>query len=433
MPRRSGLCACLLALAIVAVAACEDESPTLTGDPFFPGGARPVTREVILPASEFLTPIGAFTGYTRPSQTGFLLVAEDFEGTLDAHGLVGFRGSFPDSITYVQAGSQRTAGYVNGPGRLVMRVDSGATFPRSGAVTLRAWALTQRFDAPSATWTLAVDTGAVETPWTEAGGTRGALLGEATYSAVEPGDSVVLNLDSAEVAMLRDTTLGGLLLTTGTSGARVQISTSGLVLRTTAHPVGASPDTAIAQNLTPAQLTFVFTPEVPTPAGTFQVGGVRSARSLFTLDLDQPVPGCPPTETCGSVPLADVQVNRVSLLFRVLQPPPGFALLDSMAITLRAITEPELGRRAPLGEYAADRNPPGSLVRFFYHQPADSVVEIPITEYAARLAQGDTLPTSFALLSEGDLRGPVNFGLGVYELTPRLRIVYTLPSRPELP
>jgi hypothetical protein len=123
----------------------------------------------------------------------------------------------------------------------------------------------------------------------------------------------------------------------------------------------------------------------------------------------------------------------VSLLFRVLQPPPGFSLLDSMAITLRAISEPELGRRAPLGEYAADRNPPGSLVRTFYHQPADSVVEVPLTEYALRLAQGDTLPTSFALLSEGDLRGPVNFGLGVYETTPRLRIVYTLPSRPELP
>jgi hypothetical protein len=49
--------------------------------------------------------------------------------------------------------------------------------------------------------------------------------------------------------------------------------------------------------------------------------------------------------------------------------------------------------------------------------------------------QSDTLQVNFALLGEvaGGAASLRTFGLGRYEPTPRLRIVYTLPIRPNLP
>ena len=63
IPRRGAL---LALLALLPAAACKDQTPTLTGDPFFPGGSRAVTLESILPASQFLTTIGSFSGFEKP-------------------------------------------------------------------------------------------------------------------------------------------------------------------------------------------------------------------------------------------------------------------------------------------------------------------------------------------------------------------------------
>jgi len=70
-----------------------------------------------------------------------------------------------------------------------------------------------------------------------------------------------------------------------------------------------------------------------------------------------------------------------------------------------------------------------------FHAVADTVVELPITLQTVLQTQSDSLQVAFALVGEvtagsASLR---TFGLGRYEPTPRLRIVYTLPTRPSLP
>ena len=74
-------------LALLTAAACKDQTPTLTGDPFFPGGARPVTLETILPASQFLTTVGSFSGYADRSTFTAQIDANAYNGALSAHGL----------------------------------------------------------------------------------------------------------------------------------------------------------------------------------------------------------------------------------------------------------------------------------------------------------------------------------------------------------
>jgi hypothetical protein len=67
--------------------------------------------------------------------------------------------------------------------------------------------------------------------------------------------------------------------------------------------------------------------------------------------------------------------------------------------------------------------------------PGDTLVEIPLTRQAQQQVSSDSLLTSFALLGQ-QTRGNISlrtFGLGRFEPTPRLRIVYTLAARPRLP
>src|SRR4051812_21405671 len=90
--------ALLALLALLPAAACKDQSPTLTGDPSFPGGSRPATLEAIIPASQFLTAVGMFTGYERASSFSAQVVANQFGGALSAHPLQ--RYIIPRSVDY---------------------------------------------------------------------------------------------------------------------------------------------------------------------------------------------------------------------------------------------------------------------------------------------------------------------------------------------
>ncbi|HYJ79517.1 MAG TPA: hypothetical protein VEW03_07960, partial [Longimicrobiaceae bacterium] len=93
-PKRALFLTPLLAAAIVA---CTDESPTLTGDDLFPGGSRPVTLELVVPAAEFLTTLGVYTGFADRYSFPFLVIANQYGGGLQAHALVTL--NFPDEIT----------------------------------------------------------------------------------------------------------------------------------------------------------------------------------------------------------------------------------------------------------------------------------------------------------------------------------------------
>ncbi len=413
----------LLAALAVTVAACSDETPTLSGPGAFPPGGVAVTREVILPASRFFEVLGGFSGYTRASDAAYAVVANQYGGGLDAHALARFTG-FPRTVTYLRNGATKTdSAFSYAESRLVLDVDSLASTGRP--LTLQVWEAAQRFDARTATWTLAVDSVGAQVPFTEPGGTRGVLLGQATYP-VTGGDSLVVTLSPASVERMADSTSPGVVFTVAETGARIEVSN--LLLRLAVRPDSAIPDTTLNFVAAPgSNLTTVYTPEQPdAPAGTVAVGGIRSARTLLELNLEQTVPGCAAPQVCADVPLSQVQLNQVAILLRPTAVPGGFGALNSVPLALRLVAEPELGRVAPLGQTVLDQD-----VLF---AAADSLVVLPITALTRSQVADDSIPRTVALVSEVDGLGPPpTFGVLFLDPEARLRIVYTLPARRPLP
>lgn len=423
MQRRFLPCA-LLAAALLSVAACADQLPTLSGDEEFPDGTIPVTQEVILPASQFFEFLGSFAGYTAVAAAPYQVVATDYEG-LDARALNAFTG-FPTFLTYEVGGTERRdSSFTYQPSQLVLRVDSAAS--RQAPVTLRVYAAAQPWDRATATWEVAVDTGGAPVPWSEPGGTRGALLGEATWAGPTGVDSVVVQLSGAAVASLADSASNGVIIAAVGAGSRVQLSD--VLLRVAARPDTADVDTTIVVNVnSSATRTTIYTPDQPAPpAGVLAVGGVRGARSLVRIDPRVTVPSCPSGNVCQPVPLSEVRLNQVAVLFDLLDTPSGYDPLGPTPVSLRVVQEPELGRFAPLGPSVADRD---ALFR-----DGDSVVQLEITALAAAMAGTDSVfPTTFALVSESALTGgPPTFGVGFLASDPMIRIVYTIPTRRRLP
>jgi hypothetical protein len=193
-------------------------------------------------------------------------------------------------------------------------------------------------------------------------------------------------------------------------------------------------DTTIARDVNGTSQAFVYTPQPPTPAGSFLAGGITAARTLFTVNLDQPLPGCPPPATCATVRMKDVLLNRVSLLLRPLPPPAGFDALQPVTLTLWTVDEPQLGRRAPLGHLSIDAD---QLANSFVNTaPGDTLVEVPFTLQTQELLKSDSTHVSFALLGQTPPSAGLSFrsfGMVRFDALPRLRIVYTLPTRPQLP
>ena len=412
-----------LLAALSTAAACTDETPTLTGDDQFPPGSISVTREVILPASAFFETLGSFSGYTDAGDAPYLVVANQYAGELNAHALARFRG-FPRTVTYTRSGTTKSdSAFRYLDSRLVLGVDSLAAAGRP--FTVQVWEAAQKWDAESATWTHAVDTAGVRTPWTEAGGTRGAMIAQATYG-VTGGDSLVITLPAASVARLADTLSNGVVFTVAETGARVEFSD--VLLRAAVRPDSAIPDTTIFVTAgTGTDRTTVYTPEQPdATGGTLGVGGIRSARTLLELDLEQTVPGCAAGESCADVPLSQVVLNQVAILLRPVAVPRGFEALNSVPLALRLVDEPELGGAAPVGQTLLDRD--ATFAR------GDTVVVLPVTALANTLAANDSLPRTFALVSElSGIESPPTFGVAFFSPDARLRIVYTLPARRPLP
>ena len=430
--------AVLLSLPAVA---CTDDPPTASGEDLFPGGALPSTFQVVLPAESFVQGLGTFSGYTGPENVSYLVVANRVDGELESHALSRL-GALPATVTYTRNNTQRTDSIASFPsGSLIARVDTAAS-TSTGFLQLEVWEVGQEWDPGSVSWQLAVDTAGVAVPWTVPGGTPGVLLSRVgIQEGVRPaGDSIVIPLDSLDMARISGEDFPGLLVTAVGGTGRVQIGS--LVLRPQARPRGANADTVVtATDVSTSPRTFVFTPDQPRSADTWEAAGIRSARTLLRVDIPATVPVCR-QGVCTDRSLRDVTLNEVSLLLRPVPVPDGFRPLAPVPLGLRRVAEPELGRRAPLGELINEVigiDPATRQVLYggSVFMPGDSVVAIPITSYVARQVAGDTTSTALALLSDpGPLVGnptAISFGAAWFSAAPRLRIVYTVPERPRLP
>jgi len=424
-----------LALAALAGVGCTDRIPTAGGAELFPGGARPRTLEVTLPAESFLQTLGRFSGFSGPREAGFLLVANRFEGALEANTL-GRLTAFPATINYSQGGTSRSDsvfGFVQA--QLFAAVDTAAS-AGTGQVTLQLWEVGQEWDPATATWQLAVDTTGGRVAWRTPGGTRGAALSQLVLpqGVRSAGDTVRFALDSLAFRRIIRTDFPGFLVTA--NGTPVRLQTRSFALRASVRPRSASPDTTITVSVSPAVQTFVFTPEPPRAESAWEAGGIRAARTLFRIDLrNVRVPVCEPGGTaCPTVPLREVTLNQAALLLRPTPPPGGFRPIGPMPILVRRVLEPELGRRAPLSDVVNDVELNTENQAFSYRAgtfvPTDSVYTVPLTAYLSGVAASDTAVANLALLGQPE---GASFGVAWFAPNPRLRIVYTVPARPSLP
>ncbi|MDQ3388813.1 MAG: hypothetical protein M3483_04845, partial [Gemmatimonadota bacterium] len=418
---------------LAASAGCTDDLPTLTGEGLFPGGVRPSTFEAVVPAEEYLRTLGRFSGYTGPRDASFFLLANRFDGVLDAH-ILSELVDFPRSLSFSFAGTQRTDSvFAFLAGSVTATVDSLAS-EASGPFQVQVWEVGQDFDVTTATWELAVDTVGARVPWMTPGGTRGALLGEIQLaSPTSSGDTLRVPLDSLALKRIAADGFRGLLVTASGGGARLEVGN--VSVQAQVRPQGA--DTIINLRAPAGNATFLFTPEPPVPTTAWQAGGIRSARTLLQLDVGLRVPVCR-RGVCTDVPLREVTLNEVSLLLEPVPVPLGFRPLGRVPIVLRRIVEPELGRQAPLGEIvndtsAVDRQSGRLVFAGSLFRPDDSIFAIPITSFVRNLLAGDSTNATLALLGESSFSPVSTFGVAWFSPAPRLRIVYTVPERPNVP
>lgn len=429
-----GLSALLLA---VLAAGCTEEVPTGVGSSLTDGALR--TFEIVLDPAVFLQSDTTFGGLSGSGNVAFRLVAESFEGELDGHTLL--KHTAPTAVTYTDSTDNQTTDSIPQfvGARLLVEVDTSASTAPAGS-TLELYTITEDWDA-SATWALRVDTGSVQVPWTQPGGTVGSLVGSVAYDPDIPDDQLVdtlsIAIDSASAVLLADTLapVHGVLLKGGTAGTRFRLRSARLLFQV--RPL-ARQDTVL--EITAQQTSaYVYNPAVaPSPGDSVvRVGGFPGWRSVYRfralqdLELDLG-PDC--GRTVCTVPITDVTMNYAAL---VLEPSfaGGFRTELPVYLEARGVLEtPGVPLvRSPLSLSRRGQMTDSVAAARFSATPADTdPVEVPITTFIRRLVNPDVAESDresvMALLPyfEGNAFGYAQFTSANSADPPRLRLVVSV-------
>jgi hypothetical protein len=391
--------ASLLACVALGNVACSEITPTSVDDALLPG--EPVTLEVRLDWGTFASNLEVFGGYGTAQELGTGVLAEDFGGSLDARVLARF-GRFPRSVSVPDTTNTTVVDSMLTlvSGRMVAQLDTLAS-TNDGPVTLALGALDQPWHARTANWTQAVDTVNGQVAWVEAGG--GPVV-PVTTTVWDPaaGDTVVFELDSAQLAFWGDTTQTdrGARLDAMTPGVRLKMNQ--VVLRLDMQP-SVNPDTVVVLTAARTDLTFVYAPSPPPPEG-IRIGGVPAWRTV--LDIDMPATLSGPAALCDvagcPLSLTPDRINYAALLLRGRRVDPAFQPSDSISLDVRPVLLRSALPKAPLGPslvgLAGRRVGPG-----VFGDLEGAAIEIPITNYVRALVSDDPdaqLPsTTLVLLS----------------------------------
>lgn len=421
------------AFAVFSLAACTEEDPTTIGGDDLAGNEL-ITFEVVVPASSFLLFDTSFTGYSKASDATFGMVARVEEAgqvVLRANQL--YRFSLPPTVISVRLATNNQVVPDSAPvyfaGRLVLKLDT-VVVPGTRPARYTLFRTTQEWDG-SATWTHAVDSGSVHTPWTTPGGTRGAVIDTATYEA---GDSLVFDVDSATLAIWRDTAnkARGALIAAETPGARIRIASA--TVRLSTRP-SVRPDTTYNFDIVPTHRTFVFEPNAPGTTRQLRVGGIPAWRTVFRLrsDLETLSFPCPTSQGICNVPLDSANITLAQLLLKPIKSPAGFEPEDTTLIDVRGLTlSPAIPlERSPLGNRIVEGADIAVVAPQLFASPtATDVVRINITGFLAHLTSSiepeDRLPPYITLLQVPE---PSTFGFAAFEPGPSLRLVLTTAAR----
>lgn len=413
-------------LALPLLAGCGEESPTEAGGPLLPGEVR--SFEVILDASRYLVSDTAFGGFADAFDVTYFIVANEFDDALNAHMLTQFEMPVAIAVRDAAGAVRQDSAPSYFSGEILFRVDSIRSSSK-GPLEFELLRLAEPWDAPTATWSLRIDTPGVTLPWSVPGGTTSARIDTSTWSS--SSDTLRFAVDSATLAAWTDTLdlSRGSLLRLVDPGERVRITE--VFMRANAHST-IDPDTVVTVTIRPPATTFVFDPPIAETSAAPKLGGITAWRTFLTLKsrLDTLAVPCPNQPGC-TIQLRDVTINHAALLLEPEMPPAGFAPEDSIQpiarILLQSDDVPLI--RSLLGGVAGGVGTPIAPARFVGTEP----IELPLTDYFTQIAadtvSAASVPPAIALLP-GVQSG--TFGFATFRPGPRLRLVLSVASELQL-
>lgn len=417
-------------LAAPILGSCTDADVTGVGRELVAGGVVR-TVEIVLPAEAFLLSDTTLGGFSQPS-AAVTLVALDAAAGLEARGAFRF-GAAPseidvatDSTTIVEDTLPTLVG-----ARLEVVIDTLSRAPGDSA-TLAAAALQEPWDPATATWENRVDSAFVTTPWSAPGGGAATPVASATWTAGT--DSVSLAVDSATAVAWTDTTdLGrGVLLSTTTDGARLEMTNAVLWLR---FRPSVLPDTIVEVPIPPVGGRTTLLDAPPPPGDLLLIGGAPAHRAFFRMapGLDTlPIP-CPEAGTECDLTLADGDLTFAGLELTATPVSALPAIAHTTVLAARAVVpDPRFPlARAPLGpsngsaEVAADAT--GGV--------ADPAITVALTDFLNAYIDGDEDTGdrfAVAALAEGFRFGTIAVRRAGHPDGPRLRLIVTVASPQEI-
>lgn len=387
---------------VVAVVACQEESPTALDDGSLPD--QPLTVEVELPWSQFASNLQVLGGFSTAASMPTPVVAHGYDGTLEARTLMRF-DSFPPAIRVLESGTGAVATdnemtFITG--YLTLGFDTLASVA-PGPATLELGTLQQEWNARTASWTLAIDTLGDQRAWTDAGAGPVAHTANATWNPAL-ADSVTFVLDSA---FLDDwltpeyLTRGGRLLST-TDGALLVLTRA----RFRVNMRSSIADTIVEDTIDLSDRTVIYDPPPAAPTG-MRVGGAPAWRTLLTVSapaLTGPPElcarlGCPYTPEAGEISYAALKLTTQAS-------DPGFRPSDTLNVDVRPVLSPATLPKSPLG--ASQTGGLGKAIEpEAFGVAAGASVDVPITTFMRNLlagpdADGNEPPSVLALIAASE-------------------------------
>lgn len=438
--------AAIMLVAGAAVSSCQDEIPTASDPGLVP--ISPLTIEVLVPADEFISDVQVVNGFGLVSGLPIsqLAVANDYTAdAFRARTLIRFPG-YP-TVSTVQDSTGATvvdSSLVYLDGEIRLNIDTLRTF-FDDSLRVSIGAITQAWDARTATWNFATDSLASQIPWGEPGAGPVRAISESTWRPALNADTLRIPVDSLTIAEWSDTS-------NSARGVRIDAVSSGTILRflefelrVNARP-SSNPDTIVPLSVTLPQSvtaqvnnrTFIYDPE---PTGgdptVLRVGGAPAFRTYMTVSVPTELTG--PPELCAQVtcPLAlePELINSAQLLLRTRASPPAFQPADTLfRLRPQEVREPDRIPRTPLGRLLASGDV--EIPRSFFSTQPGAQVEVPLTSFVQNLLAGpqagEPVPSeAFVLLTpfEPSSLGFASFdGLGTAN-APVLRMVLTVGER----
>ena len=363
-------------------AGCTEETPTSGDEDLIP--VDPATVEVTLPFSDFADGFEQVGGFGRAYGLGVAIVAHQFEGELESHGLFRFQ-EYPDQVQVPdpEDPEETITDDEATPVEASVRLTFDPDFVRGEPPYEVVLSKTQEvWDPLTANWDMAVDTLGGREEWSSPGGGDFVEVGRGEWDP-EDDDEVTIEVspDVIDAWEDPDDLSSGLHVSSASEDSHLLVNEAELVLGFESE---VNPDTLAPGVVETQDFTTIYDP-VPEPEDGMILGGAPAWRSVFDVDIPQSLDG--PESLCEQlecpVDLEPGLVVHAELLLHGRQAPAGFSVKDSVRVDAREVLEPERLPRAPIRAITGATRAVGA-----YDEEGDGEpVAIPLTNYVRALLE----------------------------------------------